>query len=141
MKLAAGHVFDKTSAVLQESLKHRLAKQLVLSSNIANAQTPGYRAMGYEFEGQLQAAIGNRGDLPMKTTRPDHIRFPGVSGDGSIQPDLFVRPTESIGNDGNTVDVDQEMAKLSENQILYRTTVELLNRRLGIMRYAITGGR
>lgn len=113
----------------------------MLSGNIANAETPGFRAIGYDFEDQLQELAGSNEPLPVKTTDPRHKKHEGVQADGTILPDVFVRPTETVGNDGNTVDLDYEMSSLAQNQILYRTTIEAINRKIGIMRYAITGGR
>ena len=55
-------------------------------------------------------------------------------------PEVFVRPTESVGQDGNTVDVDEEMGRLAQNQIMYRSAVELLNRKIGTLKYAISAG-
>ncbi len=141
MKALGNQVFSKADTVLETSLNHRLAKQQVTSANVVNASTPGYRAMGYEFESQLQSAIGTDGALKLKVSQGRHLKNPGISADGDIKPDLFVKPTESIGNDGNTVDIDQEMADMASNQIIYKTTVELLNRRLAMMRYGINGGR
>lgn len=137
----ANQVFNTSDAVLEKSLSHRLNKQNIISSNLVNAQTPGYRALGYEFEEQLRAAVGNDGGLAVKTTDARHLVSPGLDAGGDVKPDLFVKPTESIGNDGNSVDVDSEMADLAWNQTLYRATVELLNRRLAMMRYGINGGR
>ena len=78
----------------------------------------------------------------MRVSDPRHYMNAHTEADGSILPDVYVRPTESVGQDGNTVDIDQEMAKLAQNQILYRATVELMNKKLGTLRYAIsTGGR
>jgi flagellar basal-body rod protein FlgB len=141
MKISGGPIFSSADSVLEQSLNHRLAKQNVIASNLTNAQTPGYRAMGYEFEGQLQAAMGTNGQLALHVSEAKHIKFAGAKADGTVQADLHVKPTESIGNDGNTVDADQEMADMAETQILYRATVELLNRKLGMLRYGINGGR
>ena len=133
-------MFGRSDRVLEESLNHRLARQNVIVSNVANSNTPGYRALGYEFESQLQAAVGDPSQK-LKTSDPRHITHPGLTQNGNLKPDLIVKPTESIGNDGNTVDVDAEMAELATNQILYKATVELLNRKLGMLRYGIDGGR
>lgn len=141
MKVIGNQVFSKADSVLEEGLNQRLAKQNIIASNITNANTPGYRALGYDFETQLQAAVGTDGQLRMKTTDGRHIKNPGMNAGGELKPDLFTKPTESIGNDGNSVDIDQEMGDLAENQVIYRATVEILNRRLGMMRYGINGGR
>ena len=113
----------------------------MIKGNIANAETPGYRAMGYDFEDQLQAVAPNSDTPQMKATHPKHLRNTHTFADGTLKPDLYIRPNESVSHDGNTVDVDQEMASMQENQILYRSAIELLNRKVGILRYAITGGR
>lgn len=140
MKVGGG-ALGQFDALIEESLNHRLRRQEVVSSNLVNAETPGFRALGYDFEAQLQSAIGEDTDLPLRTTHDLHVRNPGVTADGRVEADLYVKPTESIGNDGNTVDVDQEMSDLAANQLLYRATVELLNRRMGLLRYGINGGR
>lgn len=141
MRPLANNAFDKTDAVLERSLNHRLNKHNVIVGNLTNANTPGYRAMGYDFESQLSAAVSEQDASMMRTTNSAHVRRPGLNGDGDVKADLFVKPTESIGNDGNTVDVDQEMADLAWNQTAYRATVELLNRKMAMMRYGINGGR
>jgi flagellar basal-body rod protein FlgB len=140
-KLVGNQIFNKTQEVLEESLNLRMQRHMVNLSNISNSMTPGYRALGFDFEKQLQAAVGGPNETPMKTSDPRHIKNPGLSADGSLKPDLFVKPTESIGNDGNTVDVDQEMSEIAANQIIYRATIEILNRQLGMLRYGINGGR
>lgn len=141
MKITSNQVFAKTDAVLEESLNQRLIKQNVITSNISNAQTPGYRSMGYEFEEQLRAAVGNDGQMAIQATDDRHFKHQGLTVNGDLRGDLHVKPTESVGNDGNTVDMDAEMADLAWNQTLYRATVEILNRRLGMLRYGINGGR
>ncbi|MEY4631827.1 MAG: flagellar basal body rod protein FlgB [Pseudomonadota bacterium] len=118
-----------------------MRRSQVISSNIANAETPGYRALGYDFEKQLQDVSQGGDALPVKVSSPKHLQNAFTQADGSIRPDVHVRPTESIPHDGNTVDIDTEMAQFSENQILYRASVESLNRKLGMLRYAISGGR
>ena len=134
-------IFGKSDAVLEESLNQRLKKHMVNAANITNAMTPGYRALGYDFEKQLQAAVGSGKELAMKTSDDRHIKTPGMGADGVLKPDMFVKPTESIGNDGNTVDVDEEMTEMAANQVLYRATVEIMNRNLAMLRYGINGGR
>ena len=133
-------IFNGSDAVKMESLNQRLTRQHVLTSNIANSETPGYRALGYDFETQLQAVADGGDPFPMKASNSKHFMNGHTEADGTIYPDVFVRPTESVGQDGNTVDVDQEMSMLSKNQILYRATVELLNRKIGTLKYAISAG-
>ena len=141
MKSITNHLFNKADALMEESLTQRVRRQNVIAGNIANSETPGYRSYGYDFERQLQDSVDRGQHMLMKTTDERHIRSPGVSMDGHIKADMYVKPTESIGNDGNSVDRDKEMSDMLSNQILYRATIEALNRRLGLLKYGINGGR
>lgn len=136
-----GGLFTRGDYVKMGALNQRLERQHVINSNVANAETPGYRAIGYDFEEQLQAlSPGDDENVPMKATDPRHYINGMAEADGTINPEVYVRPTESVGQDGNTVDVDQEMAAMAENQILYNATVELINKKLGTLKYAIQNG-
>lgn len=140
MSSLIGGIFNKSDQLKMTSLNLRLDRQQVLNSNIANSETPGFRAIGLDFEEQLQALSGEGEEFAMKAVNPRHYRSDMVDADGSIQPEVYVRPTESVGQDGNTVDVDQEMAQMAQNQILYRATVELINKKLATIKYAIANG-
>ncbi len=134
-------LFSQSDKVQMEVLNQRLKRHEVISANIVNAETPGYRAIGYDFEEQLQAIADPENKMLMKTTNPKHFKNAHTLADGTVSSDAYIRPNESVSEDGNTVDVDQEMSELAQNQILYRGTVELINRKLAILRYAIQGGR
>jgi flagellar basal-body rod protein FlgB len=137
-----GGLLTQSDRLQMATLDQRLVKNQVITSNIANSETPGFRALGYDFEEQInELAEGNNSPVRMKMTSDKHFSTNIITGpNGTIHPDVYVRPTESIPQDGNTVDVDKEMTQLAENQVLYRTAVELLNRKLGSIRYAISGG-
>lgn len=141
MSSSINSLFNFNDRVQISALGHRMKRSEVITSNIANAETPGFRALGYDFEKQLQDVSGGAEPVPVRTTEAKHLRNSFTQADGSIRPDVFVRPTESVPHDGNTVDIDTEMARFSENQILYRASIESLNRKLGMLRYAISGGR
>lgn len=134
-------LFNFSDRVQMESLNKRLDRSHVINSNIANSETPGFRAIGFDFEEQLQAISDQNEPLNLKTTNPLHKKNAFTRADGTINPDVYVRPTEDVGQDGNTVDIDNEMQRLAHNQILYRASVENLSRKIGLLKYAIHGGR
>ena len=140
MTKVVGQMFNFSDRLQMETLNQRLLRNSVISSNIANAETPGFRALGYDFEEQLQAAASANEPIPMLTSAGKHLKNRFTEADGKAYPDVFVRPSESITNDGNTVDIDKEMGMSAKNQILYRSAVELINRKIGTIRYAITSG-
>jgi len=130
--------FDTTMRLLHKVLDLRTKNQEIIGSNIANAETPGYTAHTFTFEDQLHSMMADSG-LQSVTTQPNHIPLtPGsleqVSGTLSV-----TRDKAGIG-DKNTVSVDQEMIKLSENQILYEAAVTMLNKKMALLKYAANGG-
>ena len=133
-------LMNQSDGVQMDALNFRLKRSEVINANVANAETPGYRALGYDFEAQLQA-IGENQAKTATTTNAQHRLQPFVSANGKVDPEVYIRPTESVGNDGNTVDLDAEMSLLAQNQLLYRATVETLSKKIGLLRYAINGGR
>jgi flagellar basal-body rod protein FlgB len=134
-------VFNFDDRVQIESLNQRFKRSQVLASNIVNAETPGFRSIGYDFEEGLQKLSDSNNEIKVLTSNIKHKKHEFVGEDGSIHPDVYVRPTATVGNDGNTVDLDFEMTELAQNQIIYRATLESLSRKIGIIRYAIQGGR
>lgn len=134
-------VFNFADRLHMNSLDHRLKRSEVIAGNIANAETPGFRSLGYDFEDQLASLAHMDRSVPLKVNDDQHFRNNFTRSDGNIDPDVYIKPTESVPEDGNTVDVDKEMVSMADNQILYRTAVEIINRKIGTIKYAINGGR
>lgn len=136
-----GGLFDTTMSVLESALDLRAERHRLLASNIANMETPGYRARDIVFENELKRSTG---DLTMaKTalvgTNPGHIRTAGHSG-GS--PAVVYRATDLPGYDHNSVGVEGEMVRLSENSLMYSTAVKMLKSKFETLMTAIKeGGR
>jgi len=64
-------------------------------------------------------------------------------GSGSVSrvtPDVYDNPEGQTNNDGNNVDLEREMAQLGENSIIYKTAIQLINKKLAALRYAATEG-
>ena len=130
--------FDTTMKLLQKVLDLRSKNQEIIGSNIANAETPGYSAQAFTFEDQLQSALAGNGPHPV-ATHPGHIPLSPVSLEQVTGRVSVHRDTTDIG-DKNSVSVDQEMIKLSQNEILYETAVTMLNKKLSMLKYAANGG-
>lgn len=130
-------ILDPTIGALNTSLNLRLMNQNVISSNIANADTPGYKAKRVEFEGALRDALGLSDQVTMERTDSGHMVPDAVD---PIFPEIYDDPNGVESLDGNTVDRAEEMSRMSENQILYDASVEMLRKKLGLKKYAITEG-
>jgi flagellar basal-body rod protein FlgB len=129
--------FDPIIGALNTSLNLRLVNQNVISSNIANADTPGYKAKAVEFEGALRQALDTDGKIDMVATDKGHIIHRPTD---PVQPDIYDDPNGVESLDGNTVDRASEMAKMAENQLMFDASTEMLKKKLGMLKYAISEG-
>lgn len=130
-------VFDRTFEALAKSLDLRSQKQVIISSNIANADTPGYQAQTLDFEGALARAL-TLDDKPLDRTDTRHMTAAGEVGD--IQGEIYNQVNNVVREDGNTVDRDAEMTALAENQLLYNAAADLVKKKLAILKYSIADG-
>ena len=132
------NLFDKTTDALATSLQMRQVRHNVTSANIANAETPGYHAKKVEFEDALARALDLDGMSKLTTSHGEH--FP-VGGKAEVTPGIYDNPEAAVSNDGNTVDLEKEMSALTENSILYKTALQLINKKMASLRYAISESR
>lgn len=124
-----------------EALKLRAERQKVIASNIANADTPGFKAMDFDFAKALvQAssvtAVSGSSAAVLSTTATGHI---GTAGSGAVLAQLKYRTVTQPSLDGNTVDMDQEQAKFADNTIRYEASLRFLNGQIRTLTSAITG--
>lgn len=132
-------IFDKTTNALGSSLNFRLLRHNVATANIANAETPGYKAKKVDFEEALARAIDLDGKGELNTSDPDHYSM-GPGAISRARADIYDNPDVDMSNDGNTVDMDREMTQLGENSIIYKAAVQLINKKLAMLRYGVTEG-
>jgi flagellar basal-body rod protein FlgB len=131
-------LLERDLLVHQSALNLQAYRQELLASNIANADTPNYKARDIAFRDALDAATGRRwsGPLALATTHATHL-----AGKTSPQPEAFVRyRTEWQSSvDGNTVNLDVERAAFAENTVHYEASITFINGLLRSMQMAITG--
>lgn len=122
----------------QTALNLRAARQELLASNIANADTPNYKARDIDFASALQNALaGTSPKLPVVQTSPMH--FGGNTGDSILgSPVMYRRPVQPSA-DGNTVDMDVERAQFADNALRYEASVKFASDELKDMVMVIQG--
>jgi flagellar basal-body rod protein FlgB len=133
-------IFNKTFALLERSLNLRSLNHRVLASNIANVDTPNYKAfeliVAEEMSKKKRSAPGipfvrtHFKHLPVRNERMDNIRFK-----------IAKAPEFSLRGDGNTVDVDRTMGRLAKNTLLYNAATQLISGKFRGLKNAIKGGR
>ena len=119
----------------EQALRFRALRNQVLSSNIANADTPNYKARDLEFADALKGA--RQESLGMTQTSDLHKQAWGTSRDGGKT--MYRIPTQPT-LDGNTVEMDVEQAAFAENALQYRASLAFLDGKIRTLRYALKGG-
>jgi len=138
--MALDGIFNTTIKLLEKNLDLRAKNQNLISSNLANAETPGYIPSTLSFEGELKDALKNRGVETPAITNPRHIPLKGqAAGLDAVNGLIIESPDGSVGYDGNGVELEEEMGRLAENQILYNATIQLAAKKFEELKTAIKG--
>ncbi|MDR1648275.1 MAG: flagellar basal body rod protein FlgB [Zoogloeaceae bacterium] len=131
--------------VYTQAMSLRTYRQQVLASNIANADTPYYKARDFDFRETFARVRGARDPeqpelLAMRHTHPLHMD--GTSGTlGIADTPLLYRTETQSAVDGNTVDMDVERAEITDNSLQYQILSQLLSDKLRGLRTAISGNQ
>ncbi len=133
-------LFNHTISTLEKSLNLRSMRHRVLASNIANMDTPNYKAVELEVEKEIRREHGSAPAVQLVRTHTNHIPVAPTPME-NVKLTTADPPQFSLRGDGNTVDVDKTMGQLAENTILYRTAAQLISNRLKGLRYVIKGGK
>ncbi len=123
---------------LEAAMVARERMQSVLSSNIANAETPNFKADNRSFADFLSEQQGAVRTGKASTTNRMH--FSDISSDRHLSQGLFEQKTAQK-MDGNNVNIQQEMVRMSENQLMHELAMRLLKGKLGGLMNAIKEGR
>ena len=125
--------------LLQRGISASWTRNAVIRHNIANVETPNFKASDVEFEALMQRAIQGGGFTGTRT-HPGHREI-GTGSLSSVQPQVIKRDGLSMRADGNNVDIESENVKLAQNSIYFNALVEKMNSELRRLRMAITEGR
>ena len=106
------NLFTDTMFAFQRMLDYRSQRHNVVSSNLSNAETPGYKAKDVQFEGILREAISTEKTIPLVKTNSKHIDGGGQIEILNAEPEVITVKTPVVSFDGNTVSVEREMARL-----------------------------
>lgn len=112
--------------LLEQYLNMRVAEHGIRAGNIANTETPGYQAEEPNFKATLHSALS---------------ATPGAAQKSPWELSMHVdHKTNGARNDGNTVELEQEMSALANNSVEYQTAIRILSKEFALTRYAITSG-
>ena len=130
-------LFERSIQFHQTALNLQAHRQQLIASNIANADTPNYKAKDVDFRAALQGALkGSTAAVPLVTTQSGHIAGGGAP---TLEGLTGYRAELQSAVDGNTVNMDIERAAFAENALHYEASVTFINGMLRSMNTAITG--
>ena len=125
---------DKALGMSPQVLALRAQRMNLLSSNIANADTAGFKARDIDFKSAMEAAMGDRmrlADTRLKLTSARHIAAKAVSPNPA---ELLYRIPIQPSLDGNTVEMDNERVQFADNTLRYQSTVQFVSSKIkGLM--------
>ena len=129
-----------TDRLFRTALDGLSARQRVIADNVANVDTPDFKASKVTFEQSLKKAYGQ-----LKAGNPRMFKVQnGVAGPDqdriSVTPQTVTLQTTTRRNDGNNVDIDEEMLDLTNTNVTYNALVQTTSQRLSGLRNVINGG-
>ncbi len=120
---------DKGFAILERLMQATEKRHRVLTSNIANTDTPNYKAKDVNFKDYI---TGEAAGITITATDPKHLQPAGPAGKAEV-----LTETSQQWGDGNNVELDMEIAKMTENGLLHQAGVRLLSAKMRLFRTAI----
>ena len=126
---------DNALAFQTQVLGLRAARQQVLAANIANADTPNYKARDFDFSTALKEAVAGRnaGNLPLATSSPRHL----ATTTSTLPARLMYRTPAQPSADGNTVEMDAERAEFAQNAIHYEAAIAFITHQIRLQSAAV----
>lgn len=136
-------LYAVTMSSLSSALQAAELRQQVYANNIANANTPGFKAQDVTFESLLQSKLAAQGNgsasgagVSMVANSPQDLG--GSLSVGSVKPIVQTVTNTSMTSNGNNVNLDAQMSALAKNQISYGALVQELNNQFTMLQTAIT---
>jgi flagellar basal-body rod protein FlgB len=128
-------MFDNIFGIHEQALLLHGQRIGVLATNMANADTPNYKARDIDFSAVL-AQTDESAPLPMSVTQAAHI---AMNDAASLSAELKYRNPYQASLDGNTVEMPVEQAAFSENNVRYQASLNFINSDIADLKYAIAG--
>jgi flagellar basal-body rod protein FlgB len=121
-------IFDRSFDAVEKEMEMRFKRHMLLSSNVANSETPNFKARELDFADQVKKILdGNSSALNM--TNPQHMDLAR-----SERERVVIDPTATIGADGNSVDIDISMGKISANGRAYDSAASILSNKFRMLK-------
>lgn len=124
---------------LENGLSASWLRNQTILNNVANNDTPDFKASGVEFETLYKEAAAREDGFQFKQTRATHVPIGGGSDASEVKGVVVQKDPTTYRMDGNNVDIDQEMTDYAKNVIYYNTILRKINGQFNQLRMAIKG--
>jgi len=131
---------SKSYELMAKALDYRALRADIISGNIANIDTPGYKSRDIAFENALKVQedfLYNRQNKKLELAKSNDLHMDPLNDDISLKPTLFLRDGQDARNDGNTVDLDVETTELAKNKVMYDALTAALKKDSAIFKSII----
>ncbi|CAB1059728.1 Flagellar basal-body rod protein FlgB [Olavius sp. associated proteobacterium Delta 1] len=132
-------IFDRTISLLERSLNLRSLNQRVLASNIANMDTPNYKAVELIVAEEMNRKEESNSGISLVRTHVNHLPIKNKAMN-TVKLKAAKAPDFSIRGDGNTVDIDRTMGRLAKNTLLFNAATQLISNKFKGLKNAMKGG-
>lgn len=133
-------LFDRHIQLISKSLDFRAERNQLLAGNIANIETPGYKAKDIVFEQALGKAMRSHQPGPLEVTNARHLDGRTATPLTLVKPEVINAANPSGSLDGNSVELEKEMAKLAENQVGFQALTQMMTFKFNQLRNAMREG-
>lgn len=127
-------LFSNTINLLEQGINQSTLKQNIISNNIANVDTPNFKSQEVQFKSNLNSEMQK---ITANKTQDKHIDF-GLSSAGYK---VVTKNNTSYQQNGNNVDIDEEMTDMAKNQIQYNALIDRLSSKFNSLTTVIKGGK
>ncbi len=133
-------LFGGVLETARKALDLRAKRHRLIVSNLANADTPGYKAFDIEVEKALQKQSGASRAM-LRLTDPRHLAAADSAAAGPLRYEVQIDEQVTLRGDGNTVDMEREMTNLASNSLMYKATAQILTKKIQLLKSVIQGGK
>lgn len=130
-------LFSSTINTLEQAMNYSTAKQKIISHNIANSDTPNYKAKSVSFNSEFNRILND--SLQANKTDIRHYDFKATPKNNGYT--VFNQNGSAYNHNGNNVDIDKEMAELAKNQIYYNAVADRIGSKFNSLKTVIRGGK
>ncbi len=126
---------DRSLEIARKALDGLALQQEVIGHNLANVDTPAYRAQSVDFQSALRRALNPSPRVEMRTTHPAHQ----TGTQDAAQVKIGLRAGGSLRADGNNVDIDVELSQMAETGIAYQAITQLVSKKFLLLKNIVSG--